>query len=189
MDWSKHLKVQQAASAMMTGGVIAYPTESVWGLGCDPNNAHAVKRILTIKKRPAEKGLILVAANIEQFSPYLVDLSDSQLAQLQQTWPGPVTWLIPDIHHRVPHYIKGDFETVALRVSSHPIIQALCTVFGGPIVSTSANPAGLLPAKSAMGVNRYFYSRIDYIAPGNTLNLPKPTEIRDLLTGAVHRAG
>ncbi|MGI1679430.1 MAG: Sua5/YciO/YrdC/YwlC family protein [Cellvibrionaceae bacterium] len=189
MDWSKHLKVQQAASTMIAGGIIAYPTESVWGLGCDPNNAHAVQRILDIKKRPVEKGLILVAANIEQFSPYLHDLSSSQLSQLQETWPGAVTWLIPDKHHHVPRYIKGDFQSVALRVSSHPVIQGLCTVFGGPIVSTSANPAGLLPAKNAMGVNRYFHSDIDCIAPGNTLNLPKPTEIRDLLTGAVHRAG
>ena len=173
----------------MAGGVIAYPTESVWGLGCDPNNAHAVRRILHLKKRPVEKGLILVAANIEQFSPYLQSLSTSELSQLQQTWPGPVTWLIPDKNNRVPRYIKGDFESVALRVSQHPIIQGLCSAFGGPIISTSANPAGLLPAKNAMTVNRYFYDNVDFVTPGCTLNLPRPTEIRDLLTGAVHRSG
>lgn len=189
MDWSKHLRIQQAASTLLAGGVIAYPTESVWGLGCDPNNAHAVQRILDIKQRPIEKGLILVAARIEQFSTYLEDLSESELAQLQQTWPGPVTWLVPDRREQVPRFIKGDFQSVALRVSQHPIIKALCERFDGPIVSTSANPAGMLPAKTAMNVHRYFHHKVDVIAPGRTLNLPKPTEIRDLLTGTVLRAG
>ncbi len=189
MDWSRHHKIQQAARTLMAGGVIAYPTESVWGLGCDPSNAHAVQRILSLKKRPVEKGLILVAADIEQFVPYLQGLSKAQLSQLQKTWPGPVTWLIPDKNNLVPRYIKGDFESVALRVSQHPVIQGLCSAFDGPVVSTSANPAGLLPAKNATSVNRYFHDSVDFVTPGSTLNLPRPTEIRDLLTGAVHRPG
>jgi len=172
---------------MERGGVIAYPTEAVWGLGCDPDDELAVHRLLAFKGRPVDKGLILVAANIDQFSPYLTQISAAEREQLEATWPGGVTWLVPD--QAAPAWIRGQFDSVALRVSSHPLVAGLCEAFGGPVVSTSANPQGRPPALTGLDVRRYFGDQLDGIAPGVVGKQRKPSEIRDLRTGRIVRAG
>lgn len=172
---------------MSRGGVIAYPTEAVWGLGCNPNDEQAVSRLLALKGRHVKKGLILVAASIRQLAPYLKQVTPAQRQQLEATWPGGVTWLVPD--QTAPDWIRGEFDSVALRVSPHPLVAGLCTAFGGPVVSTSANPQGLPPAMSGMDVRRYFGSQLDGIAPGLVGNQRNPSEIRDLRTGKIVRAG
>ena len=174
---------------LATGGVIAYPTEAVWGLGCDPFNEAAVNRLLAMKQRPRHKGLILVAADMDQIAPLLRHLTPAQRQQLEQTWPGPFTWLIPDPDNRIPAWIKGDFASVAVRVSAHPLVRDLCRAWGGPLVSTSANRAGQPPFRSEWALRRNALLPVDYLVPGATMGLTKPTEIRDLLTGRIMRAG
>lgn len=178
-----------ACDIIQQGGVIAYPTEAVWGLGCDPFNQQAVEKILGLKQRDPEKGLILVAAKIEQFESLLIDISNAQREQLEQTWPGPYTWLVPH-NDLIPSWVTGQFTSVALRVSAHPLIQTLCTEYGGPIVSTSANPQGESPARSADKVKHYFQhdKRLDFITEGEVGESTQPTEIRDLITGKQIRA-
>ncbi len=180
-----------AVHALAKGEVIAYPTESVFGYGCDPFNPDAVQRLLALKNRPVEKGLILVAASMAQIQPILHGLSSSQLSHLESTWPGPVTWLIPDHQQVVPSWIKGEFSSVAVRVSAHPIVREICLAWGGPIVSTSANQSGESPAKSEYSLMRKWSWGLpcaDRIIPGQTQRHTKPTEIRDLETGRVIRA-
>lgn len=170
---------------MSGGGVIAYPTEAVWGLGADPFNFHAVEKILSLKQRPQAKGLILVAASMQQFDFVLRFLTDEQRRILAASWPGPRTWLVPH-NGQIPEWICGRFDSVALRVSSHPVVRALCKTWGGPIVSTSANPQGLSPARFGFRAREYFGPQVFY-APGQVNLLANPSEIRDLLSGRVLR--
>lgn len=170
-----------------SGGVIAYPTEAVYGLGCQPANFIAVKRILNLKNRPCEKGLIIIAASIEQLHPYISLADIPRSREILDSWPGPVTWVIP-ARPGVPDWIRGDSESVAVRVCAHPLTRDLC-MFTGPLVSTSANPGGYPPAKTALKVRVYFGRAVDYILPGNIGSYRKPTEIRDAMTGKVLRSG
>lgn len=183
-DWHLH----QAIRVLRNGGIIAYPTEAVWGLGCDPFNPEAVERLLRIKRRPEYKGLILAAADEEQVSPLLSPLSQEQREQLSATWPGPNTWLLPDPRHLVPRWIKGKHPGVAVRVSAHPVVHALCRAFGAPLVSTSANVSSAPSAKNKMKVRAYFGSRVDFIVDGTLGGLDKPTVIRDISDKKIIRA-
>jgi len=188
MDGLHHLKIKRAAHCLWQGGVIAYPTEAVWGLGCDPFDEQAVRRLLTIKRRGIDKGLILVAADIHQLESYLRGLSAKQRKKLRSNWPGPLTWLVPDNGY-APKWITGRHKTLALRVSKHPIVESLCLAFGGPIVSTSANPQNKAPALNALAVRQYFRNQLDFITPGSVGGQTKPSEIRELLTGEIKRPG
>lgn len=183
---SRYIK---AVRHLRMGGVIAYPTEAVYGLGCDPFDPVAVSRLLTIKQRLLHKGLIVVAASTEQFSPWLGDLPAELAHRCNESWPGPTTWVVPlDLMGRhFPYWITGDFESVALRVSNHPTVQALCTAFGSPIVSTSANMAGRTALTSAIRVRQQFGERVDEIVGGAIGGDAKPSTIKDLLTGKVLR--
>ncbi len=181
-------RLSVASRALRRGGVIAYPTEAVWGLGCDPANELALRRILALKQRDPQKGLILVAAGAEQFAALLAPLSLAQRDQLAASWPGPTTWLIP--HHGLVHpLVHGRFASVALRVSCHPLVVALCNSFGGPVVSTSANPQGRPPAKTDITVRRYFGGALDYVLQGGLGGNARTSEIRDLVSGQIIRPG
>ena len=186
IDWSRHHRIRLAADIIGQGGVVAYPTESVWGLGCNPWNRHAVERLLAMKQREPTKGLILIAADIADFEPCLRHLDEQQRQTLEQSWPGPITWLVPN-NGFAPDWVTGEFTTVALRVTDHPLAAGLCRVWGGPLVSTSANPGGLPPAKNATRVRVYFGADLDAITPGAVGRHPRPSEIRDLSSGKVLR--
>ncbi|WP_027858523.1 L-threonylcarbamoyladenylate synthase [Marinobacterium jannaschii] len=179
--------VRQAVQAMREGGVIAYPTEAVWGLGCDPFNHQAVERLLALKSRPVEKGVILIAAELQQVEFLLAALSDDDRKRVTADWPGPVTWVLPDPQKQIPDWIKGQHSGVAVRVSAHTKVQELCLAFGGPLVSTSANPAGEEPARSQSQVDSYFNGRLDAVVPGKLGDLAQPTQIRDLKNDRVLR--
>lgn len=180
-------KLRYTANVAASGGIIAYPTEAVWGLGCDPDNPDAVLRLLRLKQRDWRKGLILVAASMAQFEPYLGALNAAQRQQLASTWPGPTTWLVPH-SGTVARGICGEHTCLALRVSAHPGVATLCSLFGGPLVSTSANPDGLHPARDRLTARRYFGAAVDAYAPGAIGDAQRPTEIRDLLSGEIVRA-
>lgn len=179
-----------AAVALITGGgVIAYPTEAVWGLGCDPFHEAAVLRLLAAKGRDMAKGLILVAASVDQLDG-LVDwraLPDARRDAVRRTWPGPHTWTMPATA-RVPRWISGDHAGVAVRVSAHPVVAALCRGFGAPLVSTSANASGEAPPRDVADLAPGLLAVIDAVVPGATAALSRPTPIRDALSGETLRA-
>ncbi len=179
-------RIPLAANALHTGGIIAYPTEAVWGVGCDPFDRDAVLQLLQMKQRDWRKGVILVAADMAQLQPYLHGLEDRYLQTLRASWPGPNTWLVPD-NGTAPDWITGGRDTLALRVSAHPVVVALCRQFGAPIVSTSANPAGKSPARSLLDVRRYFGNRLDVVVPGALGGLQNPTQIRNVTSGEICR--
>ncbi len=180
-------RLREAARRLRLGQVIAYPTEAVYGLGCDPLNAAAVQRILAIKRRSLNKGLIVIAASLEQLERFLDPLDATALACLQATWPGPVTWLAPA--RRTPVWLRGAHNSLAVRVTAHPLAAALCRAWGGPLVSTSANSGGHPPARSALAVRRRLGTQVDYILAGPVGGAARPSEIRDLSSGRIVRAG
>lgn len=182
---SFHLRT--ARRVLQAGGIVAYPTEAVYGLGCDPLNPDAVMRLLALKNRPWQKGVILIASCQEQLEPYLEPLDPSIQQKLSQTWPGPVTWLLP-AKPQVPYWLRGEHETLAVRVTAHPLAAGLCDSFGGAIVSTSANLAGHEPARNALQVQRSLGKRVDCLLHGELGELSQPTEIRDAVTDRVIRS-
>jgi L-threonylcarbamoyladenylate synthase len=178
----------EAVDALKQGGVIAYPTEAVFGLGCDPCNAAAVAQLLTLKQRPVEKGLILIAADYNQLLPFidLQRLPDSRRQQILNSWPGPVTWTLPK-SAQCPEFISGSFDTVAVRVSAHPVVQTLCLEYGGAIVSTSANLAGDEPARTAATLAPQLVDKLAAVIDRAVGGRAAPSEIRDGVTGAILR--
>ena len=181
-------KIKQAAKIVQNGGVIAYPTEAVYGLGCDPLNHNALHRLLHIKQRPWHKGLILVAAHIDQLLPFVVIPNEAIRRKISASWPGPVTWILP-ASSASPPLVTGAHHTLAVRVSAHPAVQALCREINQPLISTSANRASLSPARSALAVRRIFGHDVDYILHGDVDRSAKPSEIRDALSDRVIRPG
>jgi L-threonylcarbamoyladenylate synthase len=168
--------------------VVAYPTEAVFGLGCDPLNRVAVERLLALKGRPAAKGLILIAAGLDQLEPFLDQVPAAAMARVLATWPGPRTWLLPG-RADVPAWVRGEHRSVAVRVTAHPLAAALCRAAGMALVSTSANRAGRRPCRTALAVRRAFGGELDYLLPGAVGGQARPTAIRDALSGAVLRVG
>lgn len=177
---------QDAIRCLNTGGIIAYPTEAVFGLGCDPENETAVRRLLQTKQRPQNKGLLLIACSVTQLEPWVL-LTSTQRQQLQSHWPTNTTYLLT-ASNKVPKWICGEHPKVALRVTTHPIAAALCDQFSGPLVSTSANLAGKIPSHTAEQVRADFGDNIDVIVAGQCGLNSKPSTIIDLESGAIVRA-
>lgn len=183
-----NLTLEKAVQHLQAGKVIAYPTEAVYGLGCAPLNEAAVMKILDLKSRPVHKGLILISYDFESLAPYLnlEVLTQTQVNSALASWPGPYTWLFP-VSKLVPRWIKGDFSSVAVRVIAHPIAAQLCHLFGGPIVSTSANVSGALPARDVQQILEQFPQGLEGILEGE-LDLKRgPSQMRDVQTGVVLR--
>ena len=178
-------RVLEAAREIRAGAVIAYPTEAVWGLGCDPWNEEAVDRLLAIKNRSVDKGLILVADNIRQFDFLFEDFPQTWIERMASTWPGPNTWLVPH-QDLLPEWVTGVHDTVALRVSDHPLVRDLCAQVG-PLISTSANPQGRPAARTRLRVEQYFRGQVDLVLGGALGGRKNPSLIRDLVTGDVVR--
>lgn len=183
------MSFDSAQHAFLAGGVIAYPTEAVFGLGCDPDNNDALEKLLTLKNRPAEKGLILLAANYSQLLPYIDDAQipqDKRFTVLSR-WPDGITQLVPK-SHSCPKLLSGKFDTIAVRVTSQPDVVALCNATNKPIVSTSANLSGLPPAKTWQEVEMALSDQVDFIIKGQTLGYTQPSQIIHALTGEVIRS-
>ncbi|MCA1805354.1 MAG: Sua5/YciO/YrdC/YwlC family protein [Xanthomonadaceae bacterium] len=180
--WHLH----QAVRVLRAGGIVAYPTEAVYGLGCDPLLGEAVQRLLALKQRPRGKGLILIASDWTQLQPFLLPLTPARQQRLFATWPGPHTWVLP-CRPEVPQWLRGSHDSLAVRITAHPMAAALCSAWGGALVSTSANRSGLPPARSPLRVRQQFGDEIDYLLPGALGGLATPTAIRDGVTGETLR--
>ncbi len=181
-------QLRQSVLLLRAGGVVAHPTEAVWGLACNPLDEQAVLRVLALKQRPVAKGLILVASEFDQLEPFVEPVYGSKRARIETSWPGPITWLMT-ARPGCPSWVRGVHTTVAVRVTAHALTRALCDAFGGPLVSTSANPATRPPARTAQRVRQYFGQTVDYLLAGATDARARPSEIRDAETGAVIRNG
>lgn len=178
-------QLRRAVNALHQGKVIAYPTEAVYGVGCDPDNELALIELFLMKRRPLDKGVILIAAEFNQLQDYIAPLAPKVLAKLSASWPGPHSWVVPAQAH-VSDLITGGRSTVAVRVTAHPVASALCRAFGGPIVSTSANIHGLAPAVSGYQV-RWQLPDVAVVVDGSCDRQAKPSSIRDALTGDIIR--
>lgn len=179
-------RLRKLARSLRAGEVVAYPTEAVFGLGCDPSNEIAVRRILTIKRRPSSKGLILIAADFEQLRPWLLPLKSAHWAKIQQSWPGPVSWLLP-AKPDTPHWLRGKHTTLAVRITAHPIAAALCRAAGFALVSTSANRSGQPALKTALATRRQLGSEVDAVVTESVGQAHNPSTIR-ALDGTIIRA-
>jgi len=175
---------QKLITTFKQGGVFAYPTEAVYGLGCDPDNKQAVNKLLSIKNRSAKKGLILVASDFSQVEKYLKPLNE---VQKKFTKPSETTYVFPALAS-APKWLTGDFDSLAIRISKHPLVFELCTNFDSALVSTSANLSGLEPARSATEVSEQLGDVIDAILDGNTGDSQKPSVIRDSITRQIIRS-
>jgi len=178
-------QLREAARQVGRGGLIAYPTEAVYGLGCDPRCREAVQGLLRLKRRSANKGLILIAANFEQLAPWVRLLDQVRMAEILASWPGPITWVLPAAPD-VPEWLAGGRQSLAVRVTAHPLSAALCQACRTALVSTSANLAGHPPARSPLQV-RLRCPGIDHILHGPVGGLRRPSVIRDGATGRVIR--
>jgi L-threonylcarbamoyladenylate synthase len=177
-----------AARILQAGGIVAYPTEGVFGIGCLPDDLDAVRRILAVKQRSWRKGLALIAASIEQLEP-LVELPGGAMrAQILATWPGPATWVLP-VRVRECRLLTGGRGTLAVRVTAHPVARALCAKAGSALVSTSANRTRRAPLRSALAVRRRLGADVDFVLGGALGGLSGPTPIRDGRNGAILRPG
>jgi L-threonylcarbamoyladenylate synthase len=176
----------RATAVYRQGGVLAYPTEAVYGLGCDPRNWQAVMRLLALKQRPLAKGLIVVAAHWAQLKPWMAALDEVSMARLKRPTTQPTTWLVPGAAD-APRWLTGEYDTIAMRVTQFAPLARLCEQCG-PIISTSANPAGRPPAKTALAVRRYFPPpSLDLVIAGSVGDAQRPSQIVELLTGRVWR--
>lgn len=175
--------ITQAAAAIKSGGVVAYPTEGVYGLGCNPLNQNAVERLISIKQRDIGRGFILIAANLQQLKPLLLEVDDALQRKLDHDWPGPVTWILKH-NHVMPALVHGNRDTIAVRVTAHAAAARLCELCGYAIISSSANLSGQPPCASASEVETVFTDQLDFILDAPLGNLGTPTPIFDGESGA-----
>ncbi len=176
----------ELAKLLKQGAVIAYPTEAVWGLGCDPFNESAVRRILTLKSRPEAKGLILIGGHASHLQPWVDTLDNEAATRLLSQTERPTSWIVPDTKI-TPSWVRGEHQSVAIRLSQHAGVQRICQAFNGVIVSTSANPAGLDPALTQQQLTEYFGDQIDAIFDAPLGDAGQPSQILDLLNGKQFR--
>ena len=181
-NWS----ISHAAYILKQGGVIAYPTEAVFGLGCLPNKLDSVQHLLDLKQRPMEKGLILIADNLEQLLPYIASLDSNVLKKIQAPTSVPTTWIVPTPSSTSP-LLRGKFQSIAIRITDHPVVKQLCQKIGSPIISTSANITGKHMTYNAFQVRLHFQNQLDYILNASLGQSNKPSVIKDVLTDRVIR--
>ena len=173
------------AAALSSGDVVAVPAEAVWGLSCDPWCLDAVEALCAMKRRALNKGLIVVSWTPHHFEPLLQALPAEARQECLDSWPAPITWIVPN-HGYFPPWVTGDSDEVAIRVTTAPALVALSRAFNGPVVSTSANAAGALPARHGFQVTRYFGEKLKKL-PGTVDLMAKPSTIKRITTGDVLR--
>lgn len=174
------VSLNDARRLLLDGGVLAYPTEAVYGLGCDPFNQQAVERILALKQRSVDQGLIVLIHDWAQLDSLIVSVPKARFTAVQATWPGPTTWVFPKAK-LIPHWLSGAHDTLAIRMSAHPVARALCR--HAPLVSTSANMTGREPARDYQTLLTQFPEGLDGIVAGELGSSALPSAIIDALSG------
>ena len=179
------MQYRNIAAYLAQGGLIAYPTESCYGLGCDPANRAAVKRLLKLKQRPQKKGLILIASSYEQVARYLAPLSAEQQNKLRDAGRNAITYLMP-VRKFSPRWLRGEHDTLAVRLTAHDYARRLCKGVGSALVSTSANMSGMRPAKTYAECQRMFGKEV-WVLPGRVGRRKKPSTIMGWTDGRILR--
>ena len=183
MSWH----IREAIRHLTAGGLVACPTETVYGLGCDPFNGQAVLHLLSLKQRNMDQGLILIASCLSQLEPLLLPLKPIVRKRLAGTPVKPVTWVLPCLPE-IPAWLRGKHDSLAVRVTTHPVAADLCSAWGGPLISTSANIHGRPSTINPLLVRKAFNKQLDYILHGpHGSNIA--SEIRDGITGTILRSG
>lgn len=183
---TSQFQIDRAARVVLSGGVVAYPTEAVFGLGCLPEESNAVARILAMKQRDWRKGLLLIAATLEQVEQHAVLPEGEMRRRILDSWPGPHTWLL-EARPTVPDVVTGGSGRIGIRVTAHAVARRLCERAGAAIVSTSANASGRAPLAGALALRRAFGASVDYVLPGPLGGQQNPTTILDARDGSVVR--
>jgi len=182
---SQH-QLARAARVLRSGGVVAHVTEGVWGLACDPLQVDTVLRVIALKRRDVARGLIVIGATPEDLAPFVDPEAADAWDKAARYWPGPVTCVLP-ARADTPWWLTGDHNSIALRQTAHAPSAALSRVFGGPLVSTSANLAGRPPVRSAWQVRARLGHGVDFIL-GSRADAPGvPSQIRDMRNGQILR--
>lgn len=188
--WQKKMnpdEIQHTVDIVNSGGVIAYPTEAVYGIGCDPFNESAVKRVLKLKNRPMKKGFILIASRWSQVSHLIKPIGENLMQPIFASWPGPVTWVFP-VAATVPKWITGQYDSIGIRITSHQVAKTLCDHLDAPLISSSANLGGQPPIRCIRELKKLFGDAIDVYVSGELGGRKNPSEIRDALSGKQLRA-
>ncbi|MFO8152856.1 L-threonylcarbamoyladenylate synthase [Thioalkalivibrio sp.] len=180
--------IEAIATVVRNGGVIAYPTEAVFGLGCRPADAAAFERLLEIKNRDVGKGVIVITDDLSRVAHWLEPVPEAMQAMAEASWPGPHTWLWP-ARPACPDWLRGRHTRLAVRVTAHASVRALCSAAGSALVSTSANRSGAPPCRDTECVRRHFEGRVDGILDRPCGEAERPSSIRDMVTGAWIRGG
>ena len=178
--------LDEAADCLKKGGIIAYPTEAVYGLGCDPQNTEAISRLRDIKKRDKNKGFILIASRWTQVADWVQPIKSQLSEEIFKSWPGPVTWVFLATT-TAPMDVCSPDHSIAIRLTAHPIARALCEHYQGAIISTSANRENESPIRDAGVLKKEFAQDIDYFVPGPLGSSDRPSKIRDAMTGKILR--
>ncbi len=180
-------KIKRLGKAVLQGVVFAYPTDTIWGFGCHPLIPDSVSRILDIKQRPIEKGLILLSSRLCYLEPYLkASLSSKEVRCLQEITNPPTTWLV-EANNDCPDWLRGQFSTIAVRLTNHPFVQQLCDAIEAPLVSTSANRSSRATVRNAIQARIQFGSELDYIVDGFNTGRKRASKIKSLATRQTFR--
>lgn len=180
-------QINRLGKAVLQGAVFAYPTDTIWGFGCHPLDAPAVKQILDIKQRPVSKGLILLASDLQYIEPYISpDISNDDKRRLQQKSDQPTTWLV-EANPDCPYWLCGEFTTIAIRLTDHRFVRQMCDAISAPLVSTSANRSGKPPIRNAIQARCQFSGELDFIVHGFKTGGAKASRIKSLETEKVIR--
>tara|TARA_R110002110_G_scaffold65206_5_gene180088 strand:+ start:33441 stop:34064 length:624 start_codon:yes stop_codon:yes gene_type:complete len=187
---TKRLSIEGGVEAIRHGRVIVYPTESVYGFGCDPLQPEAIQKIVTLKQREPRKGFILIVSNFSQLEPYIdwEKVPREKWQTVEASWPGPVTWVLPAQSH-INRLLLGPERTIAIRMSAHPVAQSLCEHMKGAIVSTSANFSAQAPLMQSIDILTHFSSDIAGVVAGDLGGDDKPSWVIDFASYKVLRIG
>ncbi len=185
----KLLSIAEAADIIRAGGVVAMPTESCYGLACNPLALKAVRRIMKMKRRPANKGVILIADHISRFSRFTMPnkIPHKMMEKMLQTWPGANTWIVP-CAPQVSPFLRGDYRSIAIRVTAHKGARELCRRAQTALVSTSANRANRAALRSYAAVFQVFGAELDGVVEGRIGADKRPSRIQDAVTDHILRA-
>ena len=180
------IDVKREALYYLSKGVIAHPTDTIYGLACLANNPSAIKTLIDLKKRDSDKGFILLSSSVDYVLPYIDENLDINLInKLRQLTRVPTTYLVPK-SESVSSLISGSSDLVAVRITSNPLVSYFCENTGSALISTSANLQGQKVASNMAELKVYFNQTLSYILPPNKYN-SEPSIIIDLVTGRRHR--
>jgi L-threonylcarbamoyladenylate synthase len=182
---ASNFAIRLAAHHVRQGDVIAYPTDTVYGLGCDPLNTAALVYLNSLKNRPPGKGLILLASSIDQLADY-IELHDTDSRKRLSAEPSPTSWIVPANKH-LPDVLTGGADTVAVRITQSTVVRTLCEHLGHPLVSSSANPGGRPPALNSLQLHRWFHGRIASILIDDGAGTGKPSTLKHIHTQHIYR--